>query len=60
MGKPDTTIRQCPFAMDKWEELIIVLVQTMLGVIINTYKLTVGIPDNWYGSSQCGANSNTY
>ncbi len=45
MGKPDTTVRQCTLAMDKWEELIVGLVQTMLGLIINKYKLTVGIPD---------------
>jgi hypothetical protein len=23
MGKPDTTVRQCSLAMDKWEELIV-------------------------------------
>ena len=23
MGKPDTTVRQCPLAMDKWLELVI-------------------------------------
>jgi hypothetical protein len=47
MGKPDTTMRQCPLSMDKWEELIVRPVQTMLGQLINTYKLTVGIPDTY-------------
>ena len=47
MGKPDTTVRQCPLAMDKWEELIVGPVQMMLGLVINTYKLTVGIPDTY-------------
>jgi hypothetical protein len=47
MGKPVTTVRQCPLAMDKWEELIIGPVQTMLCLIINTYKLTVGIQDTY-------------
>jgi hypothetical protein len=49
LGKPDTPVRQCPLAMDKWEELIIGAVQTMLGLVINTYKLTVGIPDTSVG-----------
>jgi hypothetical protein len=44
MGEPDTAIRQCPLAMDKWEELIIGPVQTMLGLVIDKYQLTVGIP----------------
>ena len=44
MGKPDTLIRQYPPAMDKWSDLIIGPVQTMLGLRINTYKLTIGIP----------------
>ncbi len=44
MGEPDTLVRQCPLAMDKWCELIMGPVQTMLGLDINTYRLTVGIP----------------
>jgi hypothetical protein len=47
MGEPDAKFRQCPLAMDKWEELVIRPVQTMLGLVINTYKLTVGIPSNY-------------
>jgi hypothetical protein len=34
-------------AMDKWEELIAGPVQMMLGLVINTNKLTVDIPDNY-------------
>ncbi len=44
MGKPDTTVQQCPLAMDKWLELIVAPKQRMLGLIINTNTLTVGIP----------------
>ena len=33
IGEPDTTIRHCPLAMDKWEELVIGPVQTMLGLV---------------------------
>jgi hypothetical protein len=47
MDKSDTTVRQYPLAMDKWEELIIGLVQTMLGLVVNIYTLTVGIPDTY-------------
>jgi hypothetical protein len=46
MGEPDTIARQCPLAMDKWEELVVRPVQTMLGLVIYTYQLTVGI--SWY------------
>jgi hypothetical protein len=44
MGKPDVTVRQCPLAMDKWMELVIGPKQTMLGLIIDTNRLTVAIP----------------
>jgi hypothetical protein len=47
MGEPDTAIRQCPLAMDKWEELVVGPVQTMLGLVIDTYQLTVGILSNY-------------
>jgi hypothetical protein len=47
MGEPDTAIRQCPLAMDKWEELVVRPVQTMLSLVIDTYQLTVGIPSNY-------------
>ncbi len=43
MGKPDVAVRQCPLAMDKWLELVIGPKQTMLGLIINTNRLTVAI-----------------
>ncbi len=41
VGEPDT------LAMDKWEELVVGPVQTMLGLVIDTYQLTVGIPSNY-------------
>jgi hypothetical protein len=33
MGKPDTTVCQCPLAMDKWLELVIAPKQRMLRLI---------------------------
>ncbi len=47
MGKPDTTVRQCPLAMDKWLELVVAPKQRMLGLIIDTNNLTVGIPPDY-------------
>jgi hypothetical protein len=47
MGEPDTTIRQCPLAMDKWEELVVGPVHTMLGLVIDIYQLTLGIPSKY-------------
>ncbi len=47
MGEPDTASRQCPLAMDKWEALEVGPVQTMLGLVIHTYQLTVSIPSNY-------------
>jgi hypothetical protein len=47
MGKPDVAVRQCPLAMDKWLELVISPKQTMLGLIIDTNRLTVAIPPKY-------------
>ncbi len=44
MGEPNVAVRQCPLAMDKWLELVIAPKQTMLGLIINTNRLTIAIP----------------
>jgi hypothetical protein len=44
MGEPDVAVRQCPLAMDKWIELVIGPKQTMLGLIIDTNRLTISIP----------------
>ncbi len=47
MGKPDTTVCQCPLAMDMWLELVDAPKQRMLGLIIDTNNLTVGIPPDY-------------
>jgi hypothetical protein len=44
MGQPDVADRQCPLALDKWLELVICPKQTMLGIIIDTNRLTIAIP----------------
>ncbi len=43
IGEPDVTVRQCPLAMDKWLELVIGPKQTIMGLIIDTNRLTVAI-----------------
>ena len=46
MGHPNTRLRQCPVAMDKWQDLVVAPWQTMLGLRLNTCRLSVAIlPD---------------
>ena len=47
MGEPDTAIRQCPLAQDKWVEMVAGQVQTMLGLNLDTKRLTVAIPSSY-------------
>jgi len=47
MGKPDTAIRQCPLALDKWIEMVAGPIQTMLGLNLDTNKLMVAIPGSY-------------
>jgi hypothetical protein len=44
MGEPNVAVRQGPLAMNKWIELVIGPKQTMLGLIVDTNRLTVLIP----------------
>ncbi len=44
MGEPNVAVRQCPLAMDKWLELAIESKKSMLGLTIDTNRLTVTIP----------------
>ena len=42
----DPEVRQCPLSLEKWDELVVGTIQTVLGLIVDTNKLTVGItPD---------------
>ncbi len=47
MGMPDTKVCKCPLAMDKWLDLVVSSRQKMLGLVIETNKLTVGIPPDY-------------
>jgi hypothetical protein len=50
MGTPDTSVCQCSLAMDKWDKLHVAPIQTMLGLIINTNRMTVSVPDDYIQS----------
>jgi hypothetical protein len=38
---------QCPPSLEKWEELVVGSVQAVLGLTVNTNKLTVGITSEY-------------
>ncbi len=50
MGAPDTSVCQCSLAMDKWEKLQVAPIQTMLGLVIDTNRMTVSAPDDYIQS----------
>ena len=41
--RPHIEVRQCSLSLEKWDELVVSTVQTVLGLTVNTNKLTVGI-----------------
>ena len=49
MGEPDTAIQQCPLAQDKWVEIVAGPIQNMLGLNLDTNRLTVAIPSSYVG-----------
>jgi hypothetical protein len=50
MSTPDTSVCQCSIAMDKWEKLHVAPIQKMLGLVINTNRMTVSVPDDYIQS----------
>jgi hypothetical protein len=52
MGGPDTSVRQCSLAMVKWEKLHVAPIQTMLGLVIDTNRMTVSVPDDYIQSAR--------
>jgi hypothetical protein len=46
-GVPDIAVRQCPLSLEKWHKLILGLIQIVLGLVINTNTMTVGIMDEY-------------
>jgi hypothetical protein len=50
MGTPDTSVRQCSLAMDKWGKIQVAPIQTMLGLVIDTNRMTVSVPNDYIQS----------
>jgi hypothetical protein len=46
-GQPNITVRQCPLLLEKWSKLIVGPKQIILGLILDTNKMTVGITDKY-------------
>jgi hypothetical protein len=40
---PNVELCQCPLSLEKWMELVVGLIQTVLGLTVDTNRLTVGI-----------------
>jgi hypothetical protein len=57
MGAPDTSVRQCSLAMDKWEKLQVAPIQTMLELIIDTNRMTVSVHNDYIKSVHLLINS---
>ena len=46
-GIPDIDVRQCPLSLEKWLELILGWGQIILGLVVDSNRLTVGITDEY-------------
>ncbi len=44
---PNVELCQCPLSLEKWMELVVGLVQTVLGLTVDTNRLTVGITQEY-------------
>jgi hypothetical protein len=42
-GVPDTSVRQCPLSLKKWDKLTVGPRQIVLGLVVDTNSMTVGI-----------------
>ncbi len=51
-GTPDTAVRQCPLSLEKWHELIVEPRQIVLGLVVDTNTMTVGIMDKYIDKVQ--------
>jgi hypothetical protein len=46
-GTLDIAVRQCPLSLEKWFKLIVGPRQIILGLVVDTNKMTVGITDKY-------------
>jgi hypothetical protein len=47
-GKIDLRPCQCPLSLKKWKELVIGPRQVILGLVVDTNKMTVGITEKYF------------
>ncbi len=48
-GTHDIAVRQCPLSLKKWFELIVGPRQIILGLLVDTNRMMVGITDEYIG-----------
>jgi hypothetical protein len=46
-GEPQIDIRQCPLSLEKWLEMVIGPIQIVLGLYVDTNKMTIGITQEY-------------
>ena len=46
-GKPNIAVRQCPLSLEKWFKLVVGPRQIVLGLVVDTNKMTVGVTDEY-------------
>jgi hypothetical protein len=46
-GTPNVSVRQCPLSLEKWYKLIVGPRQIILGLVVDTNKMTVGMTDEY-------------
>ena len=46
-GFPDTTVRQCPLAMNKWKAMVVSHRAVLLGLQFDSRQLTIGVTDDY-------------
>ncbi len=46
--RPNVELCQCPLSLEKWEELVVGSVQTVLGLTVDTNRLIVGITPEYH------------
>jgi hypothetical protein len=50
--RPNMAVCQCPLLLEKWHELIVGPKQIVLGLVVDTSKMTVGITDEYLDQVQ--------
>ncbi len=47
MGIIDTSVCQCSLAINKWGKMHVAPIQTLLGLLIDTNRMIISIPDDY-------------